>query len=244
MLNKEQRPHRGLSVKHKKISRDTQRVSKKLIISLILAFTAVIIYGVGYKYTADYKKTQELRETYQQLQLKEQELQSKDQDSIQKQQEIENLNKQLEETKAQLEARLAQKRALAEAESIRAQENATQSSYVARTTVSGSKQDWLIASGIPESEWWAVDSIVSGESSWNPNNVNPHSGACGLGQQLPCGKWDAYGPWNDPVSALRAMNDYVQAYGGWAEAVAFRNCTGTCWSNRTNSYVYKDHTWY
>lgn len=88
--------------------------------------------------------------------------------------------------------------------------------------ISGSKQDWLRASGIPEVHWGYVDAIVSRESGWNPNAVNASSGACGLGQQLPCGKWA--GAWNDPVAALIAMNGYVNArYGGWAGAMAFWN---------------------
>ena len=114
--------------------------------------------------------------------------------------------------------------------------------------IGGSKQDWMTAAGIPSSEWWAVDSIVSGESGWNPNAYNNSSGACGLGQQLPCGKWDNYGAWNDPVAALRAMTDYVNGrYGSWSQAVEFRNCVGNCYSsyyNATGGYVFKDHTWY
>lgn len=106
----------------------------------------------------------------------------------------------------------------------------------------GNKDTWLAASGIPQSSWWAVDSIVSGESGWNPTAVNPSSGACGLGQQLPCGKWG--GDWTDPVHALKSMNTYVQAYGGWAAAVEFRNCTGWCYSARAEQEVHKDHTWY
>lgn len=86
----------------------------------------------------------------------------------------------------------------------------------------GSKEAWMAAAGIPQNLWGYVDSIVSRESGWNPNAVNRSSGACGLGQQLPCGKWT--GAWNDPVAALVAMTGYVNArYGGWAGAVAFWN---------------------
>lgn len=86
----------------------------------------------------------------------------------------------------------------------------------------GNKQSWLAASGIPQNEWGHVDMIVSRESGWNPNAVNPSSGACGLGQQLPCGKWA--GAWNDPVAALRAQYGYVkERYGGYPQAVAFWN---------------------
>lgn len=86
----------------------------------------------------------------------------------------------------------------------------------------GSHEDWMAAAGIPQNLWGYVDSIVSRESGWNPNAVNRSSGACGLGQQLPCGKWA--GAWNDPVAALVAMTGYVNArYGGWAGAVSFWN---------------------
>lgn len=86
--------------------------------------------------------------------------------------------------------------------------------------VGGNKASWLAASGIPESEWHHVDFIVNRESGWNPNAVNASSGACGLGQQLPCGKWA--GAWNDPVAALKAQYGYVQGrYGSYANAVAF-----------------------
>jgi len=95
-----------------------------------------------------------------------------------------------------------------------------------RVTYTGNKQEWLRASGIPEASWWAVDYIVIRESGWNPNAVNSNGGACGLGQQLPCGKWA--GAWNDPVAALKAMNIYVNKYGGWAGAVSF----------------WKTHSWY
>jgi len=83
--------------------------------------------------------------------------------------------------------------------------------------VTGNKADWLAQSGIPQSEWTYVDYIVSKESGWNPSAVNSSSGACGLGQQLPCGKWS--GAWNDPVAALRAMDSYAkERYNSWAGA--------------------------
>lgn len=86
--------------------------------------------------------------------------------------------------------------------------------------VTGNKQSWLAASGIPSSQWKYVDYIVSKESSWNPSAVNKSSGACGLGQQLPCGKWP--GRWNDPVAALKAQYAYVKGrYGGYSQAYAF-----------------------
>lgn len=73
--------------------------------------------------------------------------------------------------------------------------------------ITGDKSSWLASSGIPADQWEYVDSIVTRESGWNPSAVNKSSGACGLGQQLPCGKWA--GAWNDPVAALTAMNGYA-----------------------------------
>jgi hypothetical protein len=89
-----------------------------------------------------------------------------------------------------------------------------------KPTVTGNKETWLRESGIPESEWWAVDYIVSKESSWNPLAVNKSSGACGLAQALPCSKLGTN--WSDPVHALKWQYSYVTSrYGGYQQAVAF-----------------------
>ena len=105
---------------------------------------------------------------------------------------------------------------------------ASASSY----TGGGNKEAWMAAAGIPQSDWAAVDSIVSRESGWNPCaynpgrsdcNANPTS-ACGLAQSLPCGKQAKYGHWTDPVANLRWQHEYVtQRYGGYWQAVAFWN---------------------
>ena len=86
-------------------------------------------------------------------------------------------------------------------------------------TGGGSKSDWLAASNISEENWGYADFLVQKESGWNPNAVNKSSGACGLGQALPCSK---LGPnWNNPVVALNWMNSYVGRYGGWEGAYNF-----------------------
>jgi hypothetical protein len=74
-------------------------------------------------------------------------------------------------------------------------------------TGGGSKTEWLAAAGIPEQHWGYADYMVGRESGWNPNALNPTSGACGLAQALPCEKV----PGNpfDPVDSLRWMNSYV-----------------------------------
>jgi len=128
----------------------------------------------------------------------------------------EKLQKENESLKVNLQVK---KEAEEKAKSVRAAKVQTIAPAV---QVSGNKASWLAASGIPEAHWGYVDSIVTRESGWNPNAVNKSSGACGLGQQLPCGKWS--GAWNDPVAALKAMTGYVTGrYGGWPQAVAFWN---------------------
>lgn len=88
-----------------------------------------------------------------------------------------------------------------------------------RYTGGGSKDQWMSAAGIPQSDWAYVDSIVSRESGWNPNATNSSSGACGLVQIYPCSKVaNAY----DPVVNLTWGNSYANGrYGSWANAYAF-----------------------
>ncbi|WP_309064414.1 transglycosylase SLT domain-containing protein [Microbacterium sp.] len=84
----------------------------------------------------------------------------------------------------------------------------------------GSKEDWMAAAGIAQSDWAYVDYIVSKESGWNPNATNPSSGACGLVQALPCSKVPGNG--YNPVDNLRWGNGYaVGRYGSWAGAYSF-----------------------
>jgi len=92
-------------------------------------------------------------------------------------------------------------------------------------TGSGTKTEWLAASAIPQEAWGAADFIVSQESGWNPNAVNPSSGACGLAQALPCSK--VPGNPYDPVNSLNWMHGYVIGrYGSWEGAVQHKEAEG------------------
>ena len=76
--------------------------------------------------------------------------------------------------------------------------------------------------------------LIQAESGCNPNAVNRKSGACGIGQQLPCGKWSHI--WNDPIGGMLDMKAYVTVrYGSWDNAWAF-------WQ-RTDPRPYPGH-WY
>jgi hypothetical protein len=82
--------------------------------------------------------------------------------------------------------------------------------------------EWMQAAGIVDQA--IAYRLIMAESGCNPNSVNPYSGACGIGQQLPCGKWPHQ--WNDPVGAMIDMQNYVfERYGSWANAWAFWNRT-------------------
>ena len=104
-----------------------------------------------------------------------------------------------------------------------AKENATpkQSQEPTKTTSQGGTcHDWMRQAGITDMENAYI--LIMRESSCNPNAVNSSSGACGIGQQLPCGKWEH--TWNEPVGAMIDMQKYVmQRYGSWANAVRFHD---------------------
>ena len=94
---------------------------------------------------------------------------------------------------------------------------------VEQKATSGTCQDWMKSAGISDTA--SAYTLIMRESGCNPNAVNPSTGACGIGQQLPCGKWKH--TWNDPVGAMKDMQTYVfSRYGSWANALAFHNSHG------------------
>ncbi len=94
---------------------------------------------------------------------------------------------------------------------------------VASVPVTGTCSDWMTAAGVTDQANAYI--LIMRESGCNPNSVNRSSGACGIGQQLPCGKWPH--TWNDPVGAMIDMQNYVVArYGSWANAVAHSTSVG------------------
>lgn len=86
------------------------------------------------------------------------------------------------------------------------------------------KQELMTAANIPDSEWGAVDYIVTHESGWNHLAVN-YLGCIGLGQSCPggsglasdCPNWKT-----DQVCQLRHFSRYaVRRYGSWWNAYNF-----------------------
>lgn len=95
----------------------------------------------------------------------------------------------------------------------------------------GGHQNWMKQAGFSPSEYAAIDYIVNHESSWNPQAVNPSSGAYGLPQSLPASKLASAGSdWRtNPITQLKWMRNYVnERYGGANGALSF----------------WKTHNWY
>lgn len=69
----------------------------------------------------------------------------------------------------------------------------------------------------------AMYDLFQFESSNIPTNVNPSSGACGLGQSDPCYKLlDACGTLSNVACQIDFFTNYVDAkYGGWPQAYAY-----------------------
>lgn len=81
------------------------------------------------------------------------------------------------------------------------------------------------AAGISQADWPAVEKMIMMESSWDAGAVEPTTGACGLAQELPCGKSGCGG--GDAVCELRWASQYVVSrYGGWTAALNFHYRNG------------------
>jgi hypothetical protein len=80
-------------------------------------------------------------------------------------------------------------------------------------------QAYAASIGLSDS-WYAIDYIYSKESGWNPYAVNKTSGACGLNQELPCGKSGC--ALSDVLCQFRWGTNYANGrYGSWNGAYNF-----------------------
>lgn len=86
--------------------------------------------------------------------------------------------------------------------------------------VNGTCLEWLAQAGV--SDIPNALELIRRESGCNPNAINPSSGACGVAQELPCGKSGC--ALGDGACQVKWMNRYVHSrYGSWANAVSFHN---------------------
>ena len=115
----------------------------------------------------------------------------------------------------QLEAENADLKAKRQAK-LEALRLATQNTQINVVAVSGTCSEWLAQAGVTDinNAMW----LINKESGCNPNAVNPSSGACGVGQELPCGKSGC--SLGDGVCQVAWMKRYVEGrYGSWYNAV-------------------------
>jgi len=85
---------------------------------------------------------------------------------------------------------------------------------------SGSCDEWIASVGI--SDLASAKELIRRESGCNPYATNTSSGACGVAQELPCGKSGC--SLGDGACQVRWMNTYVIGrYGSWAGAVNFHS---------------------
>ena len=125
----------------------------------------------------------------------------------------ENLQQENESLKVNLQAK---REAQAAAITVAQTQQLTQRKQNTAVAVSGTCDDWLASAGV--SDLNSARTLISRESGCNPNAVNPSSGACGVAQELPCGKSGC--SLGDGACQVRWMNSYVHSrYGSWANAL-------------------------
>ena len=95
--------------------------------------------------------------------------------------------------------------------------------------IAGTCGEWMAAAGVPSSS--SAVYLIGQESGCNPNAVNSSSGACGIGQALPCSKMGAVNADGtsavSPTGQLQWMQNYVIGhYGSWEAAAAHHNSYG------------------
>lgn len=120
--------------------------------------------------------------------------------------------------KAKKEVRLAAEKAQAR---LAAQQATvvTPKKSISQVAVSGSCDSWIASAGIQEVA--AAKELIRRESGCDPNVVNPLSGACGVAQELPCGKSGC--SLGDGACQVAWMHSYVKnrpGYGSFAAALA------------------------
>lgn len=125
-----------------------------------------------------------------------------------------NLQTENESLKVSLQAKKDREAQAAEAAKVQ---------VVKTVQVSGSCGDWLANAGVDETQ--SAMTLIKRESGCNPNAVNPSSGACGVAQELPCGKSGC--SLGDGACQVIWMNNYVHGrYGSWANALGHSYSVG------------------
>ena len=192
----------------------TPKIPRKAVLTGLVVVAAVILYALLASHTHQANLERQLQETKQQLNNTTEQYESSTEQNTELQRGIEELNRQKQELEKQLQAKKEQQARLA----VISKQKAV--AQPARVSVSGTCAEWIQAAGIKD-VGNAVE-LIRRESGCNPNAVNKSSGACGIAQELPCGKSGC--KLGDGACQVAWMNRYTLArYGSWSAAVAHHN---------------------
>ena len=126
----------------------------------------------------------------------------------------------LEQENQSLKVNLQAKKEAQAAVTVAQTKQVTQKKQTVAVAASGTCADWLAAAGVTDMA--NAQELIRRESGCNPHAVNPSSGACGVAQELPCGKSGC--SLGDGACQIAWMQRYVNSrYGGWAGAIAFHD---------------------
>lgn len=193
---------------------------------LIVATSALIISFGGLAALDNYREVkrtqdhiQQLESEYQRLESEKQELQQQtEQKQKQFKKEIDQKTEQEKKLREEIE-RLKVAKAERERKRLALLASETASAAPSRS-FGGNCDSWIAAAGI--SDVASARELIGRESGCDPYARNGSSGACGVAQELPCGKSGC--SLGDGACQVKWMNGYVIGrYGSWAAAVAFHN---------------------
>ena len=196
---------------------------------LIVATSALIISFGGLAALDNYKEIQSTQAEIQHLESERQQLHEQreqlEEDNTKKQETLDQKSQQIQDLKNNEEKLRQEIEALKVAKAEREQKRlallaSQKASAAPAASFGGSCDSWIASAGI--SDTGNARELIRRESGCNPYARNPSSGACGVAQELPCGKSGC--SIGDGACQVRWMNSYVIGrYGSWSAAVGFHN---------------------
>lgn len=196
---------------------------------LIVAVSALVISFGGIAAFDNYKEIQSTQQNIQRLETERQQLHDEriklEEDNTKKQETLDQKSQQIEEFKNNEEKLRQEIEALKVAKAERERQrlavlSTKKASAAAPASFGGDCESWIASAGI--SDVSNARELIRRESGCNPYARNPSSGACGVAQELPCGKSGC--SLGDGACQVKWMAGYISArYGSWAAAVQFHD---------------------
>lgn len=201
-----------LPMKHKKLKPINVASLKKLAIAITITFIAVFCYVKAQPHTQDAKQELQLEHKSQQLKKTQRDLEQIKVRDADTQKKLDETNKQLQETQKQLEAKRNSATAYA------AELPVVQAPVVQAPVVEKPRPITAVVAGCGDNTY--ANYIYMHESGCNASAINAGSGACGIGQELPCGKSGC--SLGDYACQNAFFTQYaIDRYGSWYNAYVF-----------------------